>query len=492
MDRFALLALLRAKPGKENELEDVSQVGSAPGRRRARHHDLVRRQAGAGQFGIFDTFPDEAGRNAHLNGPIAKALMAKADELLADPPQIEKLEILAAKAPGPAVKIGFGRTVPRRRMNPWLCAAASPSARSAPRLSGVGAGRSARSPRSRSPLRTNSSSAPTFSRWTSRPASSILPTDAILAHVQAAASAVATYYGRFPVARARLLLVPVAGRQRHSAGNHLARHERISGIHAHPHRPAHHNGRPGRRLDDDPRTGAHGFSLPAGRSALDGRRPGHLRRTHRARADRGTGGAPDLARHGARHAQGRAGRMAIEGWIRRIPGVAPTGAARSSAWWPMSRSAAKPRIARACRTRCAPSSPQGGTIDHEWPLEQALAIGDRATGTHVLTRMYAEWKDKPVPVDLPKLWERSGDSLGRPAAQSSSWRPRRWRRSAKRLRRAKRLRYAQHPAKPCHLARSAGIHESAEAHCDLRRGSSSRLSSALSASSGTSHWRRIL
>jgi hypothetical protein len=51
---------------------------------------------------------------------------------------------------------------------------------------------------------------------------------------------------------------------------------------------------------------------------------------------------------------------------------------------------------------------QGGTIDHEWPLDQALAIGDRATGTHVLTRMYAEWKDKPVQVDLMKLWGELG------------------------------------------------------------------------------------
>ena len=51
---------------------------------------------------------------------------------------------------------------------------------------------------------------------------------------------------------------------------------------------------------------------------------------------------------------------------------------------------------------------QGGTIDHEWPLDQALAIGDRATGTHVLTRMYSEWKDKAVPVDLPKMWDDLG------------------------------------------------------------------------------------
>jgi quinol monooxygenase YgiN len=53
---------------------------------------------GPAKFGIFDTFPDNAGRDAHLNGPIAKALLAKADELLAKPPQIEMLDILASKA----------------------------------------------------------------------------------------------------------------------------------------------------------------------------------------------------------------------------------------------------------------------------------------------------------------------------------------------------------------------------------------------------------
>ena len=50
----------------------------------------------------------------------------------------------------------------------------------------------------------------------------------------------------------------------------------------------------------------------------------------------------------------------------------------------------------------------GGTIDHDWPLDRALAIGDRATGTHVLTEMYAQWKDTPVEVDLPKLWSELG------------------------------------------------------------------------------------
>jgi len=59
---------------------------------------------------------------------------------------------------------------------------------------------------------------------------------------------------------------------------------------------------------------------------------------------------------------------------------------------------------------------QGGTINHDWDLRRALAIGDEATGTHVLTEQYAKWKDSPVMVDLDKLWadlgiHRNGDEI---------------------------------------------------------------------------------
>jgi len=50
----------------------------------------------------------------------------------------------------------------------------------------------------------------------------------------------------------------------------------------------------------------------------------------------------------------------------------------------------------------------GGTIDHNWDLPRALTIGDQATGTHVLSEIYAKWKDTPVQVDLPKLWNELG------------------------------------------------------------------------------------
>jgi quinol monooxygenase YgiN len=52
---------------------------------------------GPSTFAIFDAFHDEAGRQTHLNGPIAKALMANAPDLLATPPSIEKVDILGAK-----------------------------------------------------------------------------------------------------------------------------------------------------------------------------------------------------------------------------------------------------------------------------------------------------------------------------------------------------------------------------------------------------------
>jgi quinol monooxygenase YgiN len=55
---------------------------------------------GPSTFGIFDAFPDEKGRQAHLSGEVAAALMAKAGELLAQPPSIEKVDVLAARLPG--------------------------------------------------------------------------------------------------------------------------------------------------------------------------------------------------------------------------------------------------------------------------------------------------------------------------------------------------------------------------------------------------------
>ena len=99
MDRFALLALLEARPGKEAELESFLKSAQPLATNEPATTTWYAVKLGPSRFGIFDTFKDEAGRNAHLGGDIAKALFAKADELLAKPPQVEKLEILALKAP---------------------------------------------------------------------------------------------------------------------------------------------------------------------------------------------------------------------------------------------------------------------------------------------------------------------------------------------------------------------------------------------------------
>ncbi len=98
MDTRAILALVEAKPGKENDLEAFLKSAQPLAVAEPATTTWYAVKLGPAKFGIFDTFPNNAGRDAHLNGPIAKALMAKADELLAKPPQIEMLDILASKA----------------------------------------------------------------------------------------------------------------------------------------------------------------------------------------------------------------------------------------------------------------------------------------------------------------------------------------------------------------------------------------------------------
>jgi quinol monooxygenase YgiN len=100
MDSFALLALLDAKPGKEKEVEEFLKSAQPMAAQEPGTSTWYAVKLGPARFGIFDTFRDEAGREAHLSGEIAKALMATAGELLAKAPQIEKLEILASKTPG--------------------------------------------------------------------------------------------------------------------------------------------------------------------------------------------------------------------------------------------------------------------------------------------------------------------------------------------------------------------------------------------------------
>ena len=98
MVRVALLARLEAKPGKERELEEFLKSAQPLAEREPETVSWYAIKMGPGKYGIFDTFADENGRNAHLNGEIAKALFAKAKDLLATPPEISKPEVLAVKS----------------------------------------------------------------------------------------------------------------------------------------------------------------------------------------------------------------------------------------------------------------------------------------------------------------------------------------------------------------------------------------------------------
>jgi quinol monooxygenase YgiN len=99
MVTVALLVRLEAKPGKEAEVESFLRSGLSLVQDEPATTAWFGIRLGPSTFGIFDAFPSEAGRQAHLSGKVAAALMAKASELLANPPVIEKVDVLAAKLP---------------------------------------------------------------------------------------------------------------------------------------------------------------------------------------------------------------------------------------------------------------------------------------------------------------------------------------------------------------------------------------------------------
>lgn len=100
MVKVALYVRLEAKSGKEADVESFLRGGLAIVEDEPATTAWFAIKMGPSTFGIFDAFPDEAGRQAHLTGRVAAALMAKAGELLAQPPSIEKVDVLAAKLPG--------------------------------------------------------------------------------------------------------------------------------------------------------------------------------------------------------------------------------------------------------------------------------------------------------------------------------------------------------------------------------------------------------
>jgi quinol monooxygenase YgiN len=99
MVKSALWVKLEAKPGKEKEVEAFLNSGLPIVNQEPATIAWFAIKADPQTFGIFDAFPDDAGRQAHLNGQVAAALMAKAGDLLSAPPKIEKIDVLAVKLP---------------------------------------------------------------------------------------------------------------------------------------------------------------------------------------------------------------------------------------------------------------------------------------------------------------------------------------------------------------------------------------------------------
>jgi quinol monooxygenase YgiN len=102
MSKLAIWAEVEAKPGKEQAVAEFLRSAQALAEQEPATLTWYAVKLGGAKFGIFDTFADEKGREAHLNGEIAKALFGKAKELFVKEPQVHKIEVLAAKAPGGA------------------------------------------------------------------------------------------------------------------------------------------------------------------------------------------------------------------------------------------------------------------------------------------------------------------------------------------------------------------------------------------------------
>jgi hypothetical protein len=234
-----------------------------------------------------------------------------------------------------------------------------------------------------------------------------LPKSAFLAHIQTAASAVATYYGRFPVDRARVLLIPVAGRQGILQGTTWGD---VRGVPGFTRIRIGEHTTPADLVDDWMTT--HELvhmafpSMPDDQNWIEEGLATYVEPI--ARVMTGELAAKqiwsDMVRdmHQGEPAPGDEGLDHTHNWGRTYWGGA------------LFCLVADVQIRRETNNRKGLQDAlraivaQGGTIDHDWELPKALAIGDHATGTQVLTRMYAEWKDKPVTVDLPALWKELG------------------------------------------------------------------------------------
>jgi hypothetical protein len=235
-----------------------------------------------------------------------------------------------------------------------------------------------------------------------------LTTDQVLKHIHDAAEAIATYYGRFPVARARILVAPTQGGRRESIGGttwgnvdgvagftrlRIAEHATQANLaedwvttHELDHMAFPNLPEENHWMEE----GLASYVEPVARVMT-----GNLE-AKRIWADMVRGmpqGEPASGDQGLDHTH-TWGRTYWGGALFCL--VADVEIRKQTHNRKGLRDALRAIVA------------EGGTIDHSWPLERAFAVGDKATGTHVLTDMYAKWKDAPVEVDLLKLWDELG------------------------------------------------------------------------------------
>ena len=237
-----------------------------------------------------------------------------------------------------------------------------------------------------------------------------LKPEQILEHIQKAADAIATYYGRFPVTRARILVVPTQGGRREAIGG--TTWGDVGGFPAFTRlRVAEHATQAD--LDKDWVT-THELdhfafpSLPEENHWMEEGLASYIEPI--ARVMTGELKAPSIWAD------------MVHGMPQGEPGTGDEGLDNTHTWgrtyWggALFCLVADVEIHRATKNRKGLQEAlraiveQGGTIDHNWPLDRALEAGDKATGTQVLTEMYAKWKAAPVEVDLPQLWDELGIS----------------------------------------------------------------------------------
>src|SRR6516164_8895921 len=106
MSKLAIWAQVEAKAGKEQEVAEFLKSAQALAEKELGTITWYAVKLGETKFGIFDTFADEKGWEAHMNGEIAKALFGKAQELFVREPEVHKLDVLAAKVPSGAKAYG--------------------------------------------------------------------------------------------------------------------------------------------------------------------------------------------------------------------------------------------------------------------------------------------------------------------------------------------------------------------------------------------------